>query len=113
MARALRAFADGFVSILLPIYLLRLGFDPLEVGLLTTATLLGSAAITVVVGLIAHRIPLRMLLLFASAFMIFTGLGFAWLESFWPLLIVAFVGTLNPSSGDVSMFFAGRKYAAF
>jgi MFS family permease len=104
MARALRAFADGFVSILLPIYLLRLGFDPLQVGLLTTATLLGSAAITMVVGLIAHRIPLRMLLLFASAFMIFTGLGFAWLESFWPLLIVAFVGTLNPSSGDVSMF---------
>ena len=33
-----------------------------------------------------------------------TGLGFASLASFWPLLIVAFVGTLNPSSGDVSVF---------
>src|SRR5712691_8300376 len=104
MARGLRAFADGFISILLPVYLLRLGFSPLEVGLLTTATLLGSAAITMVVGLIAHRTPLRTLLLLASALMIFTGLGFAWLESFWPLLLVAFVGTLNPSSGDVSMF---------
>lgn len=33
-----------------------------------------------------------------------TGLGFAGLTSFWPLLIVALVGTLNPSSGDVSVF---------
>jgi predicted MFS family arabinose efflux permease len=33
-----------------------------------------------------------------------TGLGFASLSSFWPLLDVAFVGTLNPSSGDVSVF---------
>ena len=25
-------------------------------------------------------------------------------EAFWPLLLVAFLGTLNPSSGDVSVF---------
>jgi predicted MFS family arabinose efflux permease len=33
-----------------------------------------------------------------------TGLAFAGLTSFWPLLVVAFVGTLNPSAGDVSVF---------
>jgi predicted MFS family arabinose efflux permease len=33
-----------------------------------------------------------------------TGLGFAFVSDFWPLLLVAFVGTLNPSSGDVSVF---------
>jgi predicted MFS family arabinose efflux permease len=36
--------------------------------------------------------------------MVATGLGFAGLQSFWPLMLVAFVGTLNPSSGDVSIF---------
>ena len=40
----------------------------------------------------------------AALLMAATGLGFAALASFWPLLIVAFVGTLNPSSGDVSVF---------
>ena len=40
-ARALRAVADGYVSILLPAYLLALGLDAFEVGVLTTATLLG------------------------------------------------------------------------
>jgi predicted MFS family arabinose efflux permease len=33
-----------------------------------------------------------------------TGLGFAGFSSFWPLLVVAAVGTLNPSSGDASVF---------
>ena len=33
-----------------------------------------------------------------------TGLGFAGLSEFWPLLAIAFVGTLNPGSGDVSVF---------
>jgi hypothetical protein len=36
--------------------------------------------------------------------MVLTGLGFAALDDFWPLLVIAFVGTLNPSSGDVSVF---------
>ncbi len=30
--------------------------------------------------------------------------AFAGFSSFWPLMLVAFVGTLNPSSGDVSVF---------
>src|SRR3954470_8400614 len=33
-----------------------------------------------------------------------TGLAFAGFEAFWPLLVVAFFGTLNPSSGDASVF---------
>jgi len=36
--------------------------------------------------------------------MVATGVAFAGVASFWPLLVVAFVGTLNPSSGDVSVF---------
>ncbi len=33
-----------------------------------------------------------------------TGLLLAGFLAFWPLLIVAFVGTMNPSAGDVSVF---------
>ena len=43
-------------------------------------------------------------MLSAAALMAATGLAFSSLTSFWPLLIIAFVGTLNPSSGDVSVF---------
>jgi MFS family permease len=74
------------------------------VGVLSTATLLGSALATLAVGRWGHRFHHRRLLLGASALMAMTGLAFAGLANFWPLLAVAFVGTLNPSSGDVSVF---------
>lgn len=104
VARGLRALADGYVSILLPAYLLALGLDSFEVGVLATATLLGSASLTLCVGLITSRFGHRLPLLVAAGLMAATGLAFASVHGFWPLLLVAFVGTLNPSSGDVSVF---------
>ena len=103
-ARALRALADGFVAVLLPAYLLALGFGQLEVGLLSTVTLFGSAMATLAVGRWGHRFALRRLLLAAAVLMVATGLGFATLSALWPLLVVAFFGPLNPSGGDVSVF---------
>lgn len=103
-ARGLRAVGDGFVSVLLPAWLLSLGFDALQVGVLTTATLLGSASLTLLVGRLTRHFGHRRPLLAAAALMVATGLGFALLRDFWPLLLVAFVGTLNPSAGDVSVF---------
>jgi MFS family permease len=103
-ARGLRAVADGYVSVLLPAYLLALGLDAFEVGVLAAATLLGSAGLTLLVGFVTNRFGHRRPLLAAAALMVATGLGFAGLQDFWPLLLVAFVGTLNPSSGDVSVF---------
>lgn len=104
IARALRAFVDGFICVLLPAYLLALGFDALLVGIIGAATLLGSATLTLLLGSYGHRFHHRTLLLGAALLMVATGLAFAGLSSFWPLLLVAFVGTLNPSSGDVSVF---------
>ena len=104
IGRGLRAFADGFVSLLLPAYLTVLGFSPFQVGVLATATLLGSAALTLWVGMAAHRFGRQDLLVAASLLMMATGAGFLLETDYWPLLAIAFVGTLNPSSGDVSVF---------
>jgi len=104
VARGLRAFGDGYVSLLLPVYLLTLGWSPFEVGVVATATLIGSGALALGIGLQAHRHAIRTLLLAATVLMAATGLGFATFTDFWPLLVVAIVGTLNPSSGDVSVF---------
>jgi len=103
-ARALRAFADGFVAVLLPAYLLALGHSQVQVGLLSTTALFGSAIATLAVGRWGHRFALRRLLLGAAVLMVATGLGFATVTSLWPLLLVAFMGPLNPSGGDVSVF---------
>src|SRR2546423_5624361 len=103
-ARALRSFADGFIAIVLPAYLLALGMGQLEVGFISTATLLGSACATLAIGRWGNRFSIRRLLLAAALLMAATGLAFAGLSAFWPLLLVSFFGTLNPSSGDASVF---------
>ncbi|HKD69164.1 MAG TPA: MFS transporter [Candidatus Binataceae bacterium] len=104
LTRALRALGDGAVSILLVSYLQGIGFSAFQVGAIVTGTLLGSAALTLVVGLAPHGLrPLR-LLKAAAVLMLATGVGFTLARSFWPLFVVAVIGTLNPSAGDVSVF---------
>jgi MFS family permease len=104
LARGLRALGDGCISLLLPLYLLELGMSALQIGIIASATLLGSGVLTLAVGLRAYRYHYRTLLLAAAILMVGTGMAFATLTQFWPLLVVAIVGTLNPSSGDVSVF---------
>src|SRR5580704_14128555 len=84
-ARGVRAFADGFVSVLLPIYLLELGFGVLAIGAIVTATLIGSALLTLWAGMFAHRHKRRLMLLAACVLMAATGTGFALANQFWPL----------------------------
>jgi len=92
------------VATVLPGYLLHRGLGPAAVGATVTATLLGSAAVTLFVGLRAGRIDRRRLLQLLAVLMVATGLLFGSAASFVALLVVAAAGTINPSGGDVSAF---------
>ncbi len=109
LARALRGFGDGFVSVYLTAYLQLLGFSALQVGAIVTAMLVGSAALTLGVGIAAHRLPPRRLLFGATLLMLSTAAGFAAFTGFWPLFVIAFLGTLNPSANDVSVFLPAEQ----
>jgi MFS family permease len=100
-ARAARAFGDGFAAIILPAYLSAIGFGPVEVGVVATAALLGSALLTLIVGVLARGRELRTLLLAGALLMAATGLMLPAFEHFAVIALVAFVGTVNPSGGDV------------
>jgi MFS family permease len=104
VARALRDFGDGFVAVLLPVYLIALGLSVFDVGVIATAALLGSALLTLGAGFLAARYQVRSLLLAASALMIATGLAYGAANDYAVLLVVAFVGTINPSGGSTSVF---------
>jgi MFS family permease len=104
LSRSLRALVDGAMAVVLPAYLLELGYGTVAVGVIATATLLGSALTTILVGAWGHRLSRFPLLMLAGLLMASTGLAFGNVQAFAPLLVVAFVGTLNPSAGDVSVF---------
>jgi MFS family permease len=102
--RALRGIGDGIVSVLLASYLTEIGLSPARIGWIVFATLFGSALVTLWAGFATRRIGTRRMFLGAALLMVATGLGFVYARSFWALIIVAFVGTMNPSAGDVSLF---------
>jgi MFS family permease len=102
--RALRGIGDGIVSVLLASYLTEIGLSPARIGWIVFATLFGSALVTLWAGFATRRIGTRRMFLGAAALMVATGLGFVYARSFWALIAVAFVGTMNPSAGDVSLF---------
>jgi MFS family permease len=102
-ARALRGFGDGFAIIILPVYLSAAGFSTQQIGFVASASLLGTAALTLVTGFIAPRYELRSLFLAGAGLIVFTGLVFPATQTIVPVLIVAFVGSINPSAGDLGM----------
>jgi len=103
-ARAFRDFGDGFVAVLLPVYLLALGHSALQVGIIATVSLLGSALLTMAVGFLGARYDHRQLLLAAASLMVATGVAFSVVHDYALLLVIATAGTINPSSGSVSIF---------
>ncbi|MFL6790489.1 MAG: MFS transporter [Bradyrhizobium sp.] len=103
VARGLRGFGDGFAIIILPAYMTALGYDAVAVGVVATASLLGTAFLTLIVGWIAPRHDLRALLIFGAGLMVATGIAFPNVEHFLLIALVAFIGTVNPSGGDLGV----------
>jgi MFS family permease len=99
-ARGVRGFGDGFAVIILPAYLTAIGFGPFQIGLIATVALLGSSLLTLLVGFVAPRHDLRNLLMFGAALMVATGLAFPQFEHIAYIGLIAFVGTINPQTGD-------------
>jgi MFS family permease len=103
IARGVRGFGDGFAIIILPAYLSAIGFGPTQIGFVVSASLLGTALLTLTVGFVAARHDLRNLLLAGAALMVGTGLAFPNVDQFLFILVVAFIGTINPSTGDLGV----------
>jgi MFS family permease len=102
-ARAARGFGDGFAAIILPAYLLEIGFNPFQIGLVATSALLGSAGTTLAVGILAPRYHLRTLLLACAGLMVVTGIAFPSFQHLVFIAVVAFIGTINPTTGDIGV----------
>ena len=92
-----------FAIIILPAYMTALGYDAVAVGIVATASLLGTALLTLITGWIAPRHDLRALLISGAGLMAATGLAFPGVEHFVLIVLVAFIGTINPSGGDLGV----------
>jgi hypothetical protein len=86
----------GFIAVLLPRYLLALGFGQLAFEIICVTTLFGSALATILGGLLGNRFAQCCLLLFVAAPITATGPAFAGVSALCPLVAVAFKSSPDP-----------------
>src|SRR5215813_12354666 len=89
IARGVRGLGDGFAIIILPAYLSAIGLSTGQIGIIVSASLLGTALFTLAVGFIAPRHDLRNFLLGGALLMACTGLAFPSVHVFAVIAIVA------------------------
>src|SRR5258708_24739996 len=102
--RAVRMFAYGFLSVVLVLYLARLGLNQSLIGLLLSLTLLADAVISLWMTTTADRVGRRRILIAGAGLMLFAGVLFALTDRLELLLIAAIVGVISPSGYEVGPF---------
>jgi MFS family permease len=104
VTRILRTFAYGYLAVVLAVYMARLGLDTVQVGLVLSAAIAGSAVMTVLWAVVADRYGRRRTVATMAALMVLGGLLFAFGSSFPILLLGAFTGTISATSSEVGAF---------
>ena len=109
--RIARLFSYGFLSVILVLYLAKLGLSETEIGLLLTLTLVGDTFISLLMTTTAERIGRKRMLIIGAGLMFFAGIVFALTENVVLLLIAATVGVISPSGYEVGPFLAIEQAA--
>ena len=97
--RALRSLTQAYLIVIIPIYLARLGFNAVQIGLLFAASSLWSAVLTAAVGLLADRYGRKQLLVAMALLTAAGALVFAIATSFVVLLVAGALSTLGRGGG--------------
>jgi MFS family permease len=109
--RTLRMFGYGFLAVVLVLYLVAAGLDPLAVGIVLTLTLIGDTLISLWLTTNADRLGRRRVLVAGAVLMIAAGIVFAW-TSWLPLLVLAgAIGVISPTGNEVGPFLAVEQAA--
>ncbi len=109
--RVIRLFAYGFLSIILALHLAAVGMTESEIGLLLTLTLVGDAALSLLITQVADRVGRRRMLMVSAGFMVITGVVFALTTNPMFLILAALIGTLSPTGHEVGPFLAIEQSA--
>ena len=106
LAGFLRSFGVGLMGVVLGIYLSRLGFSSLTIGLVIAIGLAGAASATAIVSFFADRFGRKQSLLLLSLFAAIGGLALAFSPALPLLLVMVFVGMLNGTGTERSASYA-------
>lgn len=102
--RIVRLFCYGLLSIVLALYLVQVGLDERQVGLLFSLTLAGDAGISLWLTTSADRFGRRRTLLVGALLMFGAGLVFLLSREILVLMAAAIIGVISPSGNEIGPF---------
>jgi MFS family permease len=111
LARFIRLFSYGALSVVLVFYLTGLGLRESEIGALLTMTLLGDTAVSLWLTTQADRIGRRRMLIAGAVLMAGAGLTFALTHNYLLLVIAGTIGVISPSGNEVGPFLSIEQAA--
>ena len=111
VTRILRLFAYGFLSVVLALYLAKVGLNEQTIGLLLTLTLVGDAGISLWITTSADRIGRRRMLVLGAALMILAGVSFVLTSNPILLMLAAIIGVISPSGNEIGPFLSIEQAA--
>jgi MFS family permease len=111
VTRFVRMFAYGLLSVLLVLYLARLGLRETKIGLLLTLTLVGDIGVSLWLTTTADRFGRRRTLVVGAALMLLAGAVFALTNNFALLVLAAAIGVISPSGNEVGPFLSVEQPA--
>ncbi|MBC5825126.1 MAG: MFS transporter [Candidatus Eremiobacteraeota bacterium] len=106
VARVVRAFGFGLLSVALALYLGDRGLSPFAVGAMLTLALLAGAAFLMAAAPLVRHVGRRRALLLSSAAMCVAGLFLGIPGSIFPIVLACLLGTLSAGGQDVGPFAA-------
>jgi MFS family permease len=110
--RALRSLAQGYLVIIVPLYMAQLGFTAVQLGILFTASSIASALLSAAVGILSDRFGRKTFLILISLLMVGGGLFFALSSNFIVLVLAGALGTIGRGGGAGSGGAWGPYYPA-
>jgi MFS family permease len=111
LTRFMRLFAYGSLSVVLVFYLVGLGLNPSQTGLLLTLTLVGDTVISLYLTTRADRIGRRRMLIVGAMLMAAAGIAFAVTHNLLLLIIAGTIGVISPSGNEVGPFLSIEQAA--
>jgi MFS family permease len=109
--RIIRLFCYGFLSIVLALYLVQVGLDEKQVGLLFTLTLAGDASISLWLTTAADRFGRQRTLLIGALLMLGAGALFLVSRNVVVLMAAAIIGVISPSGNEIGPFLSVEQAA--
>ena len=111
LTRSMRLFAYGSLSVVLVFYLIGLGLNASQTGLLLTLTLVGDTLISLCLTTRADRIGRRRMLIVGAILMAAAGVAFACTSNLVLLIIAGTIGVISPSGNEVGPFLSIEQAA--